>query len=69
MVVPDEKKRSIDWEEVSFLNPAHSSLDYVYSANLDTAVVTIFGWTKVDGMMPSAFRVKLADVQSFRFIT
>lgn len=69
MIVPDEKKRPIDWEEVSFLNPAHSSLDYVYSANLDTAVVTIFGWTKVDGMMPSAFRVKLADVQSFRFIT
>lgn len=69
MTVQDEKNKRVDWEGVSFLNPAHSSLDYVYSVNLDTAVVTKFGWTKTDGLIPSAFRVKLADAQSFRFIT
>lgn len=58
----DGKNKSIDWEEVSFPNPPHSDLDYVYTVDLDSAFVTISTWTKTDGMIPSVFRVKLADV-------
>ncbi|PLN79433.1 hypothetical protein BDW42DRAFT_186705 [Aspergillus taichungensis] len=56
------KDKPIDWEEVSFPNPPHSALDYVYTVDLDAASVTISTWTETDGMIPSVFRVKLADV-------
>ncbi|EYE90962.1 uncharacterized protein EURHEDRAFT_518729 [Aspergillus ruber CBS 135680] len=56
------KNKSGDWEEVSFPTPPHSDLDYVYTVDLDTAFITVSTWTKTDGIIPSIFRAKLADV-------
>ena len=58
----EEKKNPDDWEEVFFPSPPHSNLDYVYTVDLDTAFITIFTWTKTDGIIPSVFRIKLAEV-------
>lgn len=54
--------KSCNWEEVPFPSPPHSSLDYVYTVDLDAASMTISTWTKTDGIIPSIFRVRLADV-------
>lgn len=54
--------KSDDWQEVSIPSPPHSALDYVYTVDLDTASITISVWTRTDGIIPSIFRVKLADI-------
>lgn len=58
----EEKNKPDDWEEVSFPSPPHSNLDYVYTVDLDTAFITISTWTKTNGIIPSVFRIKLAEV-------
>ncbi|RJE23424.1 hypothetical protein PHISCL_04232 [Aspergillus sclerotialis] len=58
----EAKNKPDGWEEVSFPSPPHSSLDYVYTVDLDTAFITISTWTKTDGILPSVFRINPAEV-------
>ncbi|PLB53733.1 hypothetical protein P170DRAFT_396362 [Aspergillus steynii IBT 23096] len=58
----EEKNKSNDWEEIPFPCPPQSSLDYVYTVDLDDASIKVSAWTKTDGVIPSVFQIKFEEV-------
>lgn len=54
--------RKWKWKEVPFPNPPHPISCYLYRADLDTGLITIAAWIETDGIKPSVFRLRLADI-------